>query len=73
MIVFLMPVVRLVRDYAVEWVMLRMQVDMNFDLSQKLLRLPLAQHVREARGDIMSRISSDTTIANRDPATAGAW
>ncbi len=64
-IVFLMPLVRLIRDYAVEWVMMRMQVDLNFDLSGKLLRLPLAHHHRDGRGDFMARITSDTAIANR--------
>ncbi|MCP4006971.1 MAG: ABC transporter ATP-binding protein [bacterium] len=64
-IVFLMPLVRLVRDYAVEWVMIRMWADMNMDLGSKFLRLPLAHHVRGKRGDFLARIGSDTMVANR--------
>jgi subfamily B ATP-binding cassette protein MsbA len=64
-LVVLMPLVRLVRDYASEWVMTRVLVDMQRDLAAKLLRLPLGSHQRETRGDAISRLTSDTAIANR--------
>jgi ABC-type multidrug transport system fused ATPase/permease subunit len=60
-----MPLVRLVRDYASEWVMIRVLVDMQRDVATKLLRLPLARHQKDTRGDAISRITSDTNVANR--------
>jgi subfamily B ATP-binding cassette protein MsbA len=65
MLVVLMPVIRLVRDYASEWVMTRVLVDMQRELAEKLLRLPLGSHQRETRGDAIARLTSDTAIANR--------
>ena len=64
-LVVLMPLTRLVRDYASEWVMTRVLVDMQRDLANKLLRLPFGRHQRETRGDAISRLTSDTSIANR--------
>jgi ABC-type multidrug transport system fused ATPase/permease subunit len=64
-LVLVMPVVRLVRDYASEWVMTRVLVDMQSQLATKLLRLPLARHQTETRGDSISRLTSDTAVANR--------
>jgi subfamily B ATP-binding cassette protein MsbA len=64
-IVIGMPLARLIRDYAGEWVMTRMAVDMQIDLGEKLLRLPLAHHVRERRGDAVARVTNDTVVANR--------
>src|SRR5262249_44732929 len=39
-LVVFMPIVRLVRDYASEWLMSRLLVDLQRDLAAKLLRLP---------------------------------
>ncbi len=64
-LVVLMPLVRGVRDYASEWVMTRLLVDMQQSLAEKLLRLPLATHQRETRGDAIARLTSDTAVANR--------
>ena len=64
-LVILMPLIRLVRDYASEWVMTRVLVDMQRELVQKLLRTPLGRHQREGRGDAIARLTSDTAIANR--------
>ncbi len=64
-LVLVMPLVRLVRDYTSEWVMSRVLVDMQRDVASKLLRLPLARHQRDSRGDAISRITSDTGVANR--------
>jgi subfamily B ATP-binding cassette protein MsbA len=65
LLILVMPVVRLIRDYASEWVMSRVLVDMQRDLATKLLRLPLARHQQDSRGDAISRITSDTFVANR--------
>ena len=64
-LVVLMPLVRLVRDYASEWVMTRVLVDMQQQLVSKLLYVPLGRHQREGRGDAIARLTSDTAIANR--------
>ncbi len=60
-----MPIVRLVRDYASDWVMTRMTVDMQLDLSTKLLHIPLTHHHRDTRGEFVSRTLRDTDVANR--------
>ncbi len=64
-IVLGMPIVRLVRDYATEWVMMRMIVDMQIDLSTKFLHIPLTHHERDSRGEFVSRTLRDTDIANK--------
>ncbi len=65
MLVFFMPAVRLFRDYASDWLMTRLYVDVQADVGTKLLRLPLGHHVREASGDFISRVSNDTKVANK--------
>ncbi|MGH7292489.1 MAG: ABC transporter transmembrane domain-containing protein, partial [Myxococcota bacterium] len=65
LLILVMPLIRLVRDYASEWVMTRVLVDMQSQLATKLLRLPLARHQKETRGDQISRLTSDTAVANR--------
>jgi len=64
-LILVMPLIRLVRDYASEWVMTRVLVDMQSQLATKLLRLPLARHQKETRGDAITRLTSDTAVANR--------
>ncbi|MBW2279875.1 MAG: ABC transporter ATP-binding protein [Deltaproteobacteria bacterium] len=63
-LILLMPLLRIVRDYASAWVMNRLRIDLRSALGAKLLRLPLARHVGEARGEFITRISSDTRVAN---------
>jgi subfamily B ATP-binding cassette protein MsbA len=65
LLILVMPLVRLVRDFASEWVMTRVLVDMQRDVATKLLRLPLARHQRDSRGEAITRLTSDTAIANR--------
>ena len=65
LLVFGMPLVRLVRDYASDWVMTRLLVDLQWGLGQKLLRLPLSRHRGEASGELLTRLTSDTGIANQ--------
>ena len=65
LLVLVMPLIRLVRDFASEWVMNRVLIDMQLDVVTKLLVLPLAHHQKDSRGDAISRITSDTGVANR--------
>ncbi len=65
MLILVMPLVRLVRDFASEWVMARVLVDMQHDIATKLLQLPLSHHQRDSRGESITRLTSDTGIANR--------
>ena len=60
-----MPVARLIRDYAGEYVMTRMSVDMQTDLCGSVLRLPLSRFDEEGRSDLVARMMSDTHVANR--------
>ncbi|MFI5317553.1 MAG: ABC transporter ATP-binding protein [Myxococcota bacterium] len=64
-LVLVMVVIRIVRDYASEWVTTRLLVDMQSDLTSKLLQMPLGAHQKGARGDAISRMTSDTGVANR--------
>jgi ATP-binding cassette, subfamily B, bacterial MsbA len=64
-LVVFMPIIRLVRDYASEWLMSRLLVDLQRDLASKLLFLPLGRHQRDSRGDAISRLTNDTAVANR--------
>ncbi len=65
LLIFVMPLVRLVRDFASEWVMSRVLIDMQRDLVKKLLVLPLGRHQKDSRGDAITRLTSDTAVANR--------
>jgi subfamily B ATP-binding cassette protein MsbA len=64
-LILLMPPTRMVRDYASDWLMTRLYVDLQAAIGEKLLRLPLSHHMRGSRGDFMARVSNDTLIANR--------
>ena len=65
LLVLVMPLIRLVRDFASEWVMARVLVDMQRDIVSKMLRLPLSRHQRDSRGEAITRLTSDTAVANR--------
>jgi len=64
-LVLLMPIMRLVRDYSCDWITTRLFVDLQSRMGDKLLRLPLRHHVREATGDFMARVGTDTALASR--------
>lgn len=64
-LVLLMPIARLARDYTADWISLRLGVDLQARLGEKVLRLPLHHHQREATGDFMSRLGNDTFLASR--------
>ena len=63
-LVLLMPGVQLVRVYVVEWVLGRIQIDMERDVCAKLLALPLRFHQEGRRGDVLSRTLRDVTSAH---------
>jgi len=65
LLILVMPVVRLIRDFTSEWVMTRVLVDMQHEIVSKLLRLPLTRHQRDPRGEAITRLTSDAAIANR--------
>ena len=65
LLILVMPLVRLVRDFASEWVMARVLVDMQRDIVSKMLRLPLSRHQRDPRGEAITRLTSDTAVANK--------
>jgi subfamily B ATP-binding cassette protein MsbA len=60
-----MPLVKLIRDYSGQWLMIRMFVDLQRDIGTKLLHLPLSHHSRYGTGDFVSRSTNDAMIANR--------
>ena len=64
-LILFIPLVRFVRDYASHWIMQRLYADLQAAVGDKLVRLPLAHHVREGRGDFVARLSNDTLVANR--------
>ncbi len=59
-----MPLVRLVRDYASDWVMTQLLVDLQGSLGKKLLRLQLRRHTRDSSGEFLTRVTSDAALAN---------
>ena len=64
-LILVMPLVRLIRDFTSEWVMTRVLVDMQHEIVSKMLRLPLSRHQRDPRGEAITRLTSDAAIANR--------
>ena len=60
-----MPLARFARDFSGQWLVTRLYVDLQADLGTKLLVLPLSHHERGSRGDFISRMTSDTLLANR--------
>ena len=60
-----MPLARFARDFSGYWLVTRLFVDLQADLGTKLLVLPLSHHERGSRGDFVSRMTSDTLLANQ--------
>jgi subfamily B ATP-binding cassette protein MsbA len=60
-----MPLAHLIRDYTGEYVMARINVDLQKDLCEKMLSLPLTRFQKEGRADLVSRMVNDTGVANR--------
>ena len=60
-----MPLARFARDFSGYWLVTRLFVDLQADLGTKLLVLPLSHHERASRGDFVSRMMSDTLLANQ--------
>ena len=68
LLIVLMPLLRLVRDYSSYWIMQRLAVDMQQAIGEKLLRLPLAHHVREGRGEAIRIFEAEAF-----PVVPGPW
>jgi ATP-binding cassette, subfamily B, bacterial MsbA len=64
-LLLLLPLARLGRDYATDWLVTRLHVDLQQRVGEKLLRLPLARHQHRGSGDFLARFSSDTQLATR--------
>jgi subfamily B ATP-binding cassette protein MsbA len=58
-IVFAMPLVTFSREYLVQYVLGRIEMDMKVDVCGKLLALPLRFHQDRQRGDVLARIMGD--------------
>jgi len=60
-----LPVGHFGKDYAVEWTLGRILVDIQQALCRKLLALPLSFHHDRSRGDILSRALNDVNRSHR--------
>jgi subfamily B ATP-binding cassette protein MsbA len=60
-----LPIGHFGKDYAVEWTLGRILVDIQQALCRKLLALPLAFHHDRSRGDILSRALNDVARSHR--------
>jgi len=65
LIVVAMPVVMFAREYLVQWVLGRIDLDMKIELCGRLLALPLRFHRESNRGDLLARIMGDVGVAQR--------
>ena len=64
-IVLGMPLVTFSREYLVQYVLGRIEMDMKVDVCGKLLALPLRFHQDRQRGDVLARIMGDVGGAHR--------
>lgn len=64
LVVLLLPVAHLGKDYLVEYVLGRVLVDVQQELCAKLLALPLRVHHSMGRGDALSRTFNDVSRAH---------
>jgi len=60
-----LPVGQFGKDYAVEWTLGRILVDIQQALCRKLLALPLSFHHDRSRGDLLSRALNDVSRSHR--------
>ena len=65
LMILALPIGHFGKDYAVEWTLGRILVDIQQALCRKLLALPLAFHHDRSRGDILSRALNDVTRSHR--------
>jgi len=63
-IVALIPAANFVRGYLSVYVVNRMLIDLQCDLCDKFLQMPLAFHTRQQKGDVFARLNSDVTNAS---------
>ena len=62
-LVLVTPVLLFSREYTVQYVLGRIDLDMKIEVCNQLLALPLRFHHERQRGDIMQRILNDATRA----------
>ena len=58
-ILVVMPLSMFAREYTVQWVLGRIDLDLKVDLCSRLLALPLRFHQERNRGDLFSRLMED--------------
>jgi len=63
-IILAMPLVMFGREYVIQWVLGRIDVDMKVRLCGKLLELPLRFHQDRQRGDVLARATGDAGVAH---------
>jgi subfamily B ATP-binding cassette protein MsbA len=63
-VVIALPLLLLSREYLVQWVLGRIDLDMKVDGCGKLLTLPMRFHEGRGRGDVLSRMMRDQTAAH---------
>ena len=63
LIVFGMPLVMFAREYLVQWVLGRIDLDMKNQICGKVLALPLRFHRTRGRGDLLARLMGDVGVA----------
>jgi subfamily B ATP-binding cassette protein MsbA len=64
-LVLVMPLVQFFRTYVVEHVLGRIYIDMERDVCDRLLALPLGYHQSRQRGDTLSRTLRDVSTAHQ--------
>jgi subfamily B ATP-binding cassette protein MsbA len=64
LVVFLIPLAHFGQSYLIRYALGRVLVDMQQDLCDKVLRLPLRSHQQNTRGELLSRATNDATRAH---------
>ncbi len=63
LIVIALPLLTFAREYTVQWVLGRIDLDMKIEVCGKLLALPLRFHRDRRRGDLLTRLMGDVVTA----------
>ncbi len=64
-IIVALPLLGFAREYVVQWVLGRIELDMKVEVCAKLLALPLRFHRDRKRGDLYARIMGDVAAAQQ--------
>lgn len=65
LIALVLPVAHFGADYLTEWALGRVLIDVQRQMAEKLLRLPLAAHHALRRGDALTRTLNDALLAHQ--------